>query len=175
MANVRQYMGLSPINGQGGAEPKIGKYIANVTTNIYAGDVVQMQANGRLKVITTTTGSDKIVGVAVHSVVAAAAGTPQDVLVYDDPDQQFKLTDDGDSATPSYAIVGATFALLIPTGNTTTGRSKMEIDASAAGAAATDPILVKGFVEGPGFEIGKYATHRVLLNRHMWKKASAGV
>lgn len=175
MANVDNARGFKPMRGSSGGEPRMRRYKANVTTDIFQGDVVQMLAAGTVKSITTTTGNGAIIGVAANRVDASIQATSQDLWVYDDPDQEFEVQDDGEAATPSQAVVGATFALILTTGNTTTGLSKHEIDASAAGAAATDPVLVEGFKEGPTFEIGKYANHIVKLNRHLYKTGSAGI
>ena len=175
MANVHNPRGFHPIRGSGGGEPRMRRYKANVTTDIFQGDIVQLLAAGTVKSITTTTGNDKILGVAANRVIKAASTTSQDVWVYDDPVQEFEVTDDGLAATPSQASVGAGCALIIATGNTTTGMSKMELDASAEGQAASKPVLIEGFKTGPSFEIGKYATEIVKLNRHIWKLGSSGV
>ena len=174
MANIDNPRGLKPLHNPTG-EVRVRKYLANVTTDVFQGDVVQMLATGRVKSITTTTGNDKIMGVAANYVDASDSGTPQDIWVYDDPFQEFEIQDDGEAATPSAAVVGATFAMILTTGNTTTGVSKQEIDASAAGAAATDPLLVLGFKAAPDQEVGKNAAHIVKLNRHMLKVGSAGI
>lgn len=175
MANVDNPRGFHPIRGSNGGEPRMRKYKANVTTDIFKGDLVQMTADGTIKTVVTTTGSAAQVGVAANYVDASDSSTNQDVWVYDDPDQEFEIQDDGAAATPSQAVVGATFALIITAGNTTTGRSKHEIDASAAGVTSTDAVLVQGFKEGPNLTIGKYASHIVRLNRHLYKTGSAGI
>ena len=175
MANTDNPRGFDPVRGNSDGPPKLSKYPANVTTDIFAGDIVQLLANGRVKPITTTTGNAAVLGVAANYIDASDASTPQEVWVYDDPNQEFMGQDDGDGATPSWAVVGATFAGILTTGNTTTGRSKQEIDASAAGTAATDLVQITGFVEGPKHEIGKYATHKFKLVRHVFKQASAGI
>jgi hypothetical protein len=175
MANVDNPRGLKPLRTPGGGDIRLRKYAANVTTDVFQGDVVQMLASGRIATITTTTGSDKIVGVAANYIDASDSGTAQDIWVYDDPGQEFEIQDDGASATPSAAVVGATFAMVITTGNTTTGYSKHELDASAAGVAATDPLIVMGFKVAPDAEVGKFAPHIVKLNRHIWKTGSAGI
>src|SRR6185436_2367509 len=155
MANIDAPRGLAPYQGQGNT-PRLKKYVNSTTTATGRGDIVAINSSGVVHRIATTRGSGKIVGVAANCVAAAAAST--DVWVYDDPDQQFIMQDDGDSATPSQANVGSTFALIIGAPSSTTGQSIFEIDASATGTAATDPILVQGFVTGPAQSIGKNAT-----------------
>ena len=177
MANTDATMGLKPYNGSGDGPPRLKLYRGGTTTSVGRGDVVALAANGRVHRIVTTTGSAAIVGVAANYVAAPAAGvtaTP-DVWVYDDPHQRFVIQDDGDAATPAQAAVGATFAMILGAPNTTTGNSIQEIDASASGVATTDPLVVMGFVEGAGFEIGKNAKTIVMLNRHLWRHRSAGI
>ena len=65
--------------------------------------------------------------------------------------------------------------MILGTPNTTTGSSIQEIDASAIGVSTVDPLVVMGFLEGPGHEIGKYAKHLVMLNRHIYRHRSAGI
>jgi len=175
MANVDNARGFKVLRGSNGGEPRMRRYKANVTTDVFQGDVVQMLAAGTVKSITTTTGAATVIGVAANRVDASVQATSQDLWVYDDPDQEFEVQDDGEAATPSQASVGATFALILGTGNTTTGLSRQEIDASAAGVSATDAVLVQGFKTGPTYEIGKYASHIVRLNQHLWKTGSAGI
>lgn len=173
MANTSNARGLAPYQGAGGT-PRLKKYKASTTTATYRGDVVALNASGVVHPIATTTGSAKIVGVAANY-VAAGGSTNGDVWVWDDPDQQFLITDDGLAATPSQVYVGSTFALIVGAGNTTTFQSNMTLDASSTGVSATQPLLVQGFVTGPTLAIDKYATEIVMLNRHIYKKGSTGV
>jgi len=175
MANVHNARGFSALRGSSGGEPRLRKYNANVTTDIFKGDVVQLLASGRVKTITTTTGNAFVLGVAANAIDASDFSTTQEVWVYDDPDQEFEVTDDGVGATLSASDVGATFALILTSGNTTTGLSKHELDASASGAATTDAVLLEGFKISPAVAIGKYASAIVKLNRHIFKTGSAGV
>lgn len=173
MANTHAARGLYPYQGQGGS-PRLKKYKCSTTTATFRGDVVAMNSSGVVHRIATTTGSDKVVGVA-SNYIPASTTTGNDVWVYDDPDQQFIIQDDGAAATPSQVDVGSTFVLIIGAGNTSTGQSIFELDASSTGVAATDPLLSQGFIEGPHDEIGKYARFIVTLNRHLYKKGSSGV
>lgn len=175
MANTHNARGLKPLRGSNGGEPRMRKYLANVTTDIFQGDVVQLLAAGTVKTITTTTGNSFVLGVAANAIDASDYTTNQELWVFDDPDQEYEITDDGAAATLSAADVGATFAMILTTGNTITGISKQEIDASASGAATTDPLILQGFKTGPNLTIGKYASEIVKLNRHIWKTGSAGV
>jgi hypothetical protein len=64
---------------------------------------------------------------------------------------------------------------VLGTPNTTTGQSIQELDISAPGAAATDPLLAVDFLTGPALEIGAYANIIVRLNRHLYKTGATGV
>jgi hypothetical protein len=177
MANIDAPRGLRPLNGNGGSSPRLRKYKAGTTTNIGRGDVVAIASNGRAHRVATTTGSDLIVGVAATYVATPASGvtTPPDVWVYDDPDQLFVIQDDGAGATPAQASLGATYPLVLGSPNTTTGQSIQELDISAPGAAATDPLLAVDFLTGPAMEIGANANMIVRLNRHLYKTGATGV
>lgn len=176
MANLDQPRGLSPYTGNG-VTPTLKKYPNSTTTDTFRGDVVAINASGRVHRIATTTGSAAIIGVAATAVDASDSASAQSVWVYNDPDQQFLIQDDGTgvTTTTARAAVGSTFPLIIGAGNTTTGRSIFEMDGSATGVTSTDPLLVVGTLEGPRHEINANATHIVTLNRHLLKKGSAGI
>lgn len=176
MANADRPRGLTPYMGAGGT-PKMKKYRNSTTTDTFRGDAVALDANGKVHRIATTTGSARILGVAANFVDASASSSAQDVWVYDDPDQQYLIQDDGTGVTTTTvrAAVGSTFPFIIGAGNTTTGQSIFEVDGSATGVTSTDPLLVQGYVEGPLNEVGANATWIVTLNRHLYKKGSAGI
>lgn len=177
MANVDQPNGFRPVQ-KGNSAPQLRRYLAGTTTSIFRGDVVALATNGRVHRIATTTGSARIIGVAANYVNATSgtgATTAQEVWVYDDPDQEFIVQDDGAAATPARTAIGSTYALIVGAGNSTTGQSIFEVDASAAGTTSTDPVIVKGFLEGGAYEIGKNSKMIVTLNRHLYKKGSAGI
>jgi hypothetical protein len=178
MANTDNPRGLRPIRGNNEGGPRLTLYKGGTTTSIGRGDVVALATNGRVHRVATTTASGAVIGVAANYVAAPAAGvtaTP-DVWVYDDPAQLFEIQDDGAGATPAQAIVGATFPLVLGTPNTTTGSSIQELDISAPGTAATDPLHVVGFVEGVNRDASaKYASIIVRLNRHLFMTGSAGI
>ena len=176
MANLDQHRGLTPYLAEGGT-PRVMKYPNSVTTDTFRGDVVALNASGRVHRIATTTGSAAVIGVAANFVDASDSTSAQDLWVYSDPDQQFLVQDDGTGVTTTTARVstGSTFPLIIGAGNTTTGQSIFEMDGSATGVTSTDALLQQGILEGPNREIGPNATRIVTLNRHIFKKGSAGI
>jgi hypothetical protein len=160
-----------------GGKAKLKKYLNSTTTDTFRGDVVAVAANGRVHRIATTTGSANIIGVAANHVDASASSDAQEIWVYDDPDQQFLIQDDGTGVTTTTVrqSVGSTFPLIIGAGSTTTWGSIFEMDGSATGVTSTDPLLAVGHLEGPTHEVGANATRIVTLNRHLFKKGSAGI
>jgi len=151
MANKDFPSGLWPHKMSTGGKIPMNAYEAGVTTAIYEGDVVQLKAGGRVKTMTTVTGVDTILGVAA-TYVKASASAHTTVWVYDDPNTYFVVNSDGttDPTNLTTAInhIGAGADMILTTGNTTTQRSKQEIDYSqittATGSAA---LKVMGYDE----------------------------
>ncbi len=173
MANPDRPSGFHVIDN--GQVPRLRKYTAGTTTDIFRGNIVSIDADGHVANCLTTTGSITVNGVAANFVDASASSSGQDVWVYDDPHQEFWIQDDGDSATPATASIGATAVLILTAGNTTTGQSKQELDASGNGTAATDAVVIVGFKLSPDVTVGKNAPHIVKLNRHILAMGSAGI
>ena len=176
MANIDAPRGLTPYMGQGGT-PRLKKYLNSTTTDTFRGDAVALATNGRVHRIATTTGSAATIGVAANFVDASDSTSAQDVWVWDDPDQQFLIQDDGTGVTTTTvrASTGATFPYIIGAGSTVTGMSIFEMDGSATGTTSGDPLLAVGYLEGPRNEVHANATRIVTLNRHILKKGSAGI
>ena len=177
MPNVDQPNGFRPFTKNGTA-PQMTRYLAGTTTSIFRGDVVAVAANGRVHRLATTTGSAQVIGVAanfINGTSAPGSTTAQNVWVYDDPHQLFIVQDDGDAATPAYSAVGASYALIVTAGTTTSGQSIMEVDASAAGTVSTDAVIVHGFLEGGAYEIAKNSKMVVSLSRHKYKTNVVGI
>ena len=161
MANPDTPFGLTPY----------GKLISKrlfkattTTTTIMVGDLVTLATTGLARRCVTTTGADNVLGVALTSVKANLA--TQDLWVADDPDQLFMIQDDGASGTPARTNIGNTAPLILGAGNTTTGRSIMELDISAAATGTADPMKIVSFVIGPRYSIGKNARIIVKLQKH---------
>ena len=108
-------------------------------SRIFEGDVVLLSNDGCVDVAATGTETN-IVGVAAQG---SAASTEENVLVYDHPNQEYMVQDDSDSGFVTQTNVGNNAAIVVTTGNTSTGRSKHELDISSAGASAA-PLHIKG-------------------------------
>lgn len=127
MANVDSPMGLRPIgNGKAGTAPQITPYTRSGTAVIYEGALVVKNADG-VDVYNGTTAAQayNVLGVAAHY----ASATMTQVLVYDDPDQEFLIQGDSAVTTP-LMVIGWYANLNAVTGNTTTLQSKSELDTS---------------------------------------------
>lgn len=95
-------------------------YLAGSATDIFIGDAVKMEADGD---VVTASAGDTILGVAANFTTA----DQDEVWVYDDPGIIFRVQHDG---TPAQADMGQLYDLLATTGDTTTQRSKHELDTS---------------------------------------------
>jgi len=122
---------------------------------IYPGDLVGRMADGCVEVITSVTAS-MILGAAAEYVAVAGTGG---CLVYDHPEQEFLVQDDSDTTGMTALSEGGVIIPLLTTGNTTSLRSRQEIDSSTLAAAPTvaagHSLIVVGLAE---LENGSYAT-----------------
>lgn len=184
MANVNARMGLRPINAPNGNTPKVGEYVHPASgAAIYEGAPVYRGETGVVALVSTITTfiAHSIVGVAAaHSASTSAA---KNVLVYDDPDQLYLLQADDNSIITEankQLYIGRFFALTIGTGtsigNTTTGQSRVQLDASSGTTvlpANTTSLLVQlvGFWDAPSNTLGStYNKWIVKINPfcHIW-------
>ena len=179
MANVDNPNGLTPVYMLGGGAIPQRAYIAGVTTAIFAGDLVKMGTGGRVISETTTTLAADCVGVAANYV--AAGTTPATtVWVYDNPWTVFEVQSDGITDTDHKAFLGNAGPAVLTTGNTTSGRSKHEIDyaASNAGFATTTAsetagLHVVGYFKHPdNDETLAHARLLVIIARHAYRITS---
>lgn len=127
MANVNSPLGLRAVdNGIGGAAPRITQYVRTGTSVIYEGAIVVLLESGPAAYNGTTAAhAYNVIGVAAHY----CAADQTDVLVYDDPDQEFMIQ--GDSAVAAPLLAPGRYAnLTVVTGDTTLLQSKSELDTS---------------------------------------------
>ena len=134
---------------------------------IYPGDFVILETDGGIGV--SLTGSVNIVGVAAEYSAASTAKT--DFLVYNDPDQEFTIQDDGDTTAMTEASVGTNANITVTTGDTTLLRSLHEIDSSTAATTATLALKVIGLhpVEARSFASAAGSPRKwiVKINNHL--------
>jgi len=125
-------MGLRPIgNGVGGTAPQITHYTRSNTAVLYEGAILVRAADGPAVYNGTTAAhAYNVVGVCA----AYCAADETQVIVYDDPQQEFLVQGDDAIADPIDAI--GKMAPVSPfTGNTTTLQSKTEM--TSAGITVT--------------------------------------
>lgn len=120
---------------------RVGAYSKDAgAAAIYPGDFVTLETDGGIGVATAS--QALILGVAAEYSAASTAKT--DFLVYDHPDQLFTIQDDGDTTAMTEASVGTNADLIVTTGDTSTLRSKHEIDSSSATTTNTLAVKVLG-------------------------------
>lgn len=141
MANLDAPVGMWPVVGTGGStSPRITLYQVDsgYTTRIGSGSPVIQHADG-VQLWTrggaTTNGSTIILGVACNA-WTSNSGT-HDIFVFDDPDQRFLLQADENQITAvsiglNFSFVSLADAVQV---NTTTLRSKQELDSSTGATA----------------------------------------
>lgn len=161
--------GLRPINLIGG-RPFSGstrqiKIASGYAVNIFHGDIVKLVAAGVVeKDVGTTTATP--VGVFMGCVYtdpgtsqktfrqywpASTVASDAYAYVVDDPDVLFQIQ--GDAAV-AQTTLGSNFAIVQTAGSTSTGNSKVALDASTTASTATLPLRLVDFVDGPESSVG---------------------
>lgn len=178
MANVDYPHGLNAVMSRFNDTPRMKKYFANVTTAIFRGDPLTLEANSRVLSLTTNTAVN-FIGIAANY---NAAGTtpPVEIWVYDDQDTVYEVQSDG-TTDPTLATarahIGATADFTMTTGSTASGQSAMELDYSSIGSTAVAlPLKIVGLYNitgnDPALMNGRYL---VILNKHILSKGVAGI
>lgn len=162
MANVRNRKGLEL------ATPLMSShwYPKSTAAALFPGDAVVMAATG--KVGRAAAGGVEILGANL----AYAAATATDVLVADDPDQQYYINDDGAGGTLAATDVGLNFDIVVAAGNTTTLKSNMELDTNTG---ATTNGQLRLLDKHPDDDWADYVRCRVVINEHHYAKKIAGL
>lgn len=168
MANNDFPHGLNAVKMLNGGKIPMNQYIVATTSAIYQGDIVCLRAAGKAASLKTTGGAANIIGVAAN--YAAASGN---VWVYDSPNTIFEIQSDGATdpgASTAQAQIGNTGVLIIATGNTTTYRSKLELDYSSVTTGTADPLQIIGYWSGGANDYTlAHARYLVLLRmKHLW-------
>ena len=164
MANTQNAFGFQP------AEHirAIHYYTKNTAATMYPGDMLIMLSTG--KVGLATAGATQILGALVDYSPSTDTST---VAVYDDPDQEYYVQDDGVAATLTQTNVGNNFDLVATAGNATQLKSKMTLDTSDGSGSGSANLRLLGF--HPSDTIGKYVRCRVVINEHAFGKTTTGV
>jgi hypothetical protein len=186
--------GLKPVNRIDGM-PYAGAIrqipvAAGFGTAIFNGDTVQIDSTGYL-VLSTTTNSGAVVGVCLGGQYVNSSGqTVQGqylpaliststnlayAYVVDDPMALFKVAVVSSGTTMSSAgrtVVGSNLALVLNTGNTTTGDSAYAVTLTGAGTTATIPIRVIDVVPETATAADTYTELLVKINTHQYNNTT---
>lgn len=190
MANTDAPFGLRPVRSLLGCNyGQVNEYkiASEYATNLFIGDPVKMVAAGTIE---RAAAGDVILGVFMgcryssdsQAVTAAdekkywpASTVATDAYAYvcDDPYTIFEVQADDDTADIAATDVGANADILVGTGNTRTGISGTELDASSIAASAAQLRIVK-IVPREQNDWGDFAKIEVLINEHFYK-STAGI
>ena len=186
--------GLKPVNRIDGM-PYAGAIrqipvAAGFGTAIFNGDTVQIDSTGYL-VLSSTTNSGAVVGVCLGGQYVNSSGqTVQGqylpalistatnlayAYVVDDPMALFKVAVVSSGTTMSSAgrtVVGTNLALVLNTGNTTTGDSAYAVTLTGAGTTATIPIRVIDVVPETATAADTYTELLVKINTHQYNNTT---
>ena len=101
-----------------------------------------------------------------------AASTNRIALVCDGPDVVYEIQEDSVGGDLAATAVGNNFDTVYAAGNTTTGRSAVELDSSDTTGTSTAQLRLLGLVQKPGNVIGTNAKWRVVINEHFFKSTT---
>ena len=185
MAKTAAPYGLRPINLIGGqvfaGSTRQVKIASAYNTNIFFGDIVAIATNGTI-VKVAKTGADGTTNAFPAGVVGVFMGctytdpnlkyklnaqywpantVAADAMAYicDDPDALFQIQADD---TLAQTALGANFAVVQNAGSTTTGDSKVALDASSLGTDTFLPLRLVDFVDGPFSSVGDAYTDAIV-------------
>ena len=189
MANVSEKFGLRPYRKLDGT-PLVGaqnRYTiaSNYATAIYQGDLVQPTAAGNIERHTANT-SDAVVGVFngvfytdpttqkptyKNYYPGSIAASDITAFVVDDPDAVFLM--DADEAF-TRANLFANYSVTNTTGVTQTGISKVQLDVSATGTAATFVVQAIDISQDPDNSDTGSANANILvrINNHFFRSGT---
>ena len=159
------------------------------TVNIFLGQLMDLDANGRAAVATIGSGATTIgpvVGFADTNLAALPnvmlnlangaylpGNTDAFVMIADDPEQDFVIQEDtgGTALTASEVGNNANWTFRSSSGNTTTGYSTAELDRSTVGTGTTGALFIKQLgrhinTDGTDNAFGNYAKIVVKLANH---------
>lgn len=202
MANVDAPFGLRPIRHKSGA-PYNGaceRYVAasGYATDLFVGDPVVITGNsnstavrgyqpGTLSEVEKATAGDgnAITGVIVgfepvdgfDSPIYGPASTQRILLVADDPDLVFLIQDDGAAALTADSVGLNAVLIYTHSGNTTTGRSGVELDTNSdpPAADASNQLFIQRLYNVPDNELAVHAKWEVTINQHTKASGALGV
>lgn len=199
MANYDAPFGLTPVQYAWGG-PYDGRarpyhVLSTYDTDLFIGDPVVITGTSNTVAIAgfppgtlpnvekaaATTG--QITGVIVgfkpldgfDSLVYGAASTTRIALVADSPDLLFAIQDDGSAALGATVVGSNADFVYTHTGNTFTGRSGAELDATTPADTSTFQVTIISLLDRPDNELGEFAKWLVRINQHTYAPGNVGV
>lgn len=188
MATTAAPYGLRPINLIGGqlfaGSTRLIPITSGYSTNIFFGDIVAVDATNGTIVKVTNVGSNAdqfpagVVGVFLGCTYtdpnmkyklnaqywpASTVASDAQAYVCDDPDALFQIQANGSVAQTS---LGANFPVIQTAGSTTTGDSKIALNASGGATTSTIGFRLVDFVNGPFSTVGDAYTDCIVKFNH---------
>jgi len=187
MANSDIPAGLKPVKHLNGS-PWNGKanvyYVPSTdSTALFKGDAVKSagsaDSTGKFPTVAQVSAGDAVRGVVIgfgedpHIMinptdatrVYRAASTAMYVLVIDDPSVIYEIQEDSAGGSIAAASVGLSTDLVVGSGDTTTGKSGMELDSSAVGTGAATCKVLR-VVDREDNALGTNCKWEVLIAEH---------
>lgn len=152
MANRVNPRGFEPV------QPilRMREYVKGTAAKFFPGDAIVLRPDG--KVYVAATAGATIAGVAAKYVTAAGTRA----LLYDDPQQQYYIQDDGVGGTLAQADIGSGFNIVVTAGNATYLKSAQALDTSTKNnATGTRVLTLLGF--HPDDEVSDNVRCRVIF------------
>lgn len=152
MANSDRPRGFEPK----GEPIRINKYESGA--EIFPGDAVHMEADGQ---VDPAVAAEAVLGVALN--YASAAG--KEVLVADDPQQQYIVQADG-SDVDAQTDINLNYDIIATAGNSTYKISRQELDSSTGATTATLQLKLLAIEEREDNALGAQVDCVVKINNH---------
>ncbi|MBT9169403.1 MAG: hypothetical protein DDT19_02762 [Syntrophomonadaceae bacterium] len=158
--------GFRPL--QSGA--RIRKYRVPATNlAIHVGDVLRMTPTGEVDLLTAP--GDWVSGIAAEFKAASSGG---DILVFDNPDEEFVVQSTG-TASMLQTHVGNLINPSIAGGNPTTRISRHGVDIATVGTSSALTFIIKALSDDYGNVPGQFARVVVTTNRHLFRQPASGI
>lgn len=178
MANTNAPFGLRPVNSPQGSVKKTWYTVKAGTTKIHMGTPVKMDAAGTVDIGATT---GNLLGPALafkdddgipQGYYPGDSSTSWEVLVADDPEQEFEIQEDSDGGALAATDVGLNACIIDGTGDDDTGLSAYALDSSTA--ATTNTLQYRIVRPSPNIKnaIGDYCKWIVRPNAHFYNQTT---
>lgn len=153
--------GFKPSQSAHGGPPRLTIYpFSGEATAVYPGDLVVLEADGKVAVITAAT-EEPLLGVAANY-IESGASEDTDVYVYDDPEQIFEAQVD-DTLLDDH--VGDLCDPVATSGDATRKLSQMTVNPDAAVTSSLQIVS-----KHPADELGQYARIFVRIAKHHYSQ-----